>query len=418
MKLLRAYSIVALALYNPNEKVTMIKLIALHFAIAAAVFLFAADSRADELEFSGFARAVAGQLDTKKATYEGYDDSISFSEKSLIAMQADYTYSSLFSASAQLLLHSDDDRESGIEWLYLTYSPSENFQINIGRLRTPFLKYSDVIDVGFAYPWINAPQQLYSSYLFSQYEGGNARLRRSFGDVVVDFEAYYGTYEDELVSSGINVDVEVDNLFGGVIEVNYGGLQLRAATVNAPKVETTIDEIAPLLQGLRAAGFDAIAEKFDINDRAGSFLLGASYDTLNWYVSGEWMKVTSDIDVLANLESFYVSYGYYLDEVLLHLTYASSRQSLNTIDNVIPVGVSPELDQLNFAVEQLNNFFPTDDLDTWTFGARWDVKTNIALKAELSLLDGEEGRTSFYEVKNDNFDRNATLYQVAVEWIF
>ncbi|AXT39194.1 hypothetical protein D1814_11145 [Alteromonas sp. BL110] len=396
----------------------MIKLIVLPFTMAFVVLLSVAESCAEELKFSGFARAVAGKIDTKKATYEGYDDSISFSEKSLIAVQADYRVSSSFSASAQILLHTDEDRESGIEWLYLTYAPSESFQINIGRLRTPFLKYSDVIDVGFAYPWINAPQQLYSSYLFSQYEGANVRLRRSFGDVVIDFEAYYGKYQDELASSGINVDVEIDDMFGGVIEVNYGGLQLRTATISAPKVETTIDEIAPFLQGLRAAGFDSIAEQFDINDRAGSFLLGASYDTLNWYVSGEWMKVSSDIDVLANLESFYVSYGYYLDEVLLHLTFASSRQSLNTIDNVIPEGVSPELDQLYFAVEQLNSFFPTDDLDTWTLGARWDVKTNIAFKAELSLLNGKEGRTSFYEVKENNFDRNATLYQVAVEWIF
>ena len=386
--------------------------------IAIGILLFAPLGHAEGLEFSGFARAVAGKIDTEKATYEGYDSNISLSEKSLIALQADYTYSSSFSASAQLLLHTDDDRESGVEWLYLTYAPSESFQINVGRLRTPFLKYSDVIDVGFAYPWINAPQQLYSSYLFSQYEGGNARLRKSFGNVVVDFEAYYGKYDDALASSGINVDVAVDNMFGGVIEVNYGGLQLRAATVNAPKVETTIDEIAPLVQGLRAAGFDSIAEQFDINDRAGSFLLGASYDTLSWYVSGEWMKVSSDIDVLANLESFYVSYGYYLDEVLLHVTYASSRQSLNTIDNVIPLGVSPELDQLYFAVEQLNSFFPTDDLDTWTLGARWDVKTNIALKAELSILDGKEGKTSFYNIKERSFDRNAALYQVAVEWVF
>jgi|TARA_Y100000296_G_scaffold61579_1_gene71423 hypothetical protein len=396
----------------------MTKLMLLPVIIAIGIFLFAPVGRTEGLEFSGFARAVAGKIDTEKATYEGYDNSISFSEKSLIALQADYSFSSSFSVSSQLLLHTDDDRESGIEWLYLTYAPSESFQINAGRLRTPFLKYSDVIDVGFAYPWINAPQQLYSSYLFSQYEGANARLRRTFGDVVVDFEAYYGKYEDELESSGINVDIEVDNLFGGVIEVNYGGLQLRTATVNAPKVETTIDEIAPLLQGLKAAGFNSIAENFEINDRAGSFLLGVSYDALNWYVSGEWMKVSSDIDVLANLESFYVSYGYYVDEVLLHLTYASSRQSLNTIENTIPVGVSSALDQLYFAVEQLNSFFPTDDLDTWTLGARWDVKTNIALKAELSILDGKEGKSSFYDIKESNFDRNAALYQVAVEWVF
>ena len=113
----------------------------------------------------------------------------------------------------------------------------------------------------------------------------------------------------------VRLEVEVDELYGGVIEVNYGGFQLRTATIKGPKVETSIDEIAPLIQGLKAAGFDDISERFEINDSASAFLLGASYDTLNWYLSGEWMKVSSDIDVLANLESFYISYGYYYESV-------------------------------------------------------------------------------------------------------
>jgi len=42
------------------------------------------------------------------------------------------------------------------------------------------------------------------------------------------------------------------------------------------------------------------------------------------------------------------------------------------------------------------------------------------LKAEVSFLDGEEGNTSFFEVKDgeEGFDRQATLYQVALEWVF
>ena len=135
-------------------------------------------------------------------------------------------------------------------------------------------------------------------------------------------------------------------------------------------------------------------------------------------MSGEWMKVSSDIDVLANLESFYISYGYYYDSVLFHLTYASSNQSLNTIENTIPLGISPELDELRFGVDILNSFFPTDDLDTWTLGARWDVKTNVALKAEVSLLDGKQGKTSFFDIQDETFDRNAMLYQLALEWVF
>ena len=44
--------------------------------------------------------------------------------------------------------------------------------------------------------------------------------------------------------------------------------------------------------------------------------------------------------------------------------------------------------------------------------------TNVALKAEVSFLDGKEGKTSFFVVDDQRFDRNATLYQVALEWVF
>ena len=373
-----------------------------------------------DIEFSGFARAVGGYLDTSSAEYEGYDDSVSFSEKSLLGLQADYTLNQYFSASVQVLLHSDEDRESGIEWLYLTYAPTDSLQFNIGRLRTPFLKYSDVTDVGFAYPWVNAPQQLYSSYLFSQYEGGNARYRGRLGNFTYDIEGYFGQYNDELRTSGITADVNVNSLYGGVLELNYGGFQFRTAAVEAKTVKAQIEGVAPLVSGLQAAGFNDIAENFIINDSANSFLLGASYDGLKWYASAEWMSVNSDISTLAELESYYVSVGYYIDKVLLHATFASSNQSVNDIENTIPFGVNPDLDTLFFAVEQLNTFFPTDNLDTITLGARWDFKTNMALKAEVSFLDGEEGNTSFFEVKagEEDFDRQATLYQVALEWVF
>ncbi len=374
----------------------------------------------NDIEFSGFARAVGGYLDTSSAEYEGYDDSVSFSEKSLLGLQADYTLNQYFSASAQVLLHSDENRESGIEWLYITYAPNDALQFNVGRLRTPSLKYSDVIDVGFAYPWVNAPQQLYSSYLFSQYEGGNARFRGRLGKVTYDIEGYLGRYNDDLRTSGLAIDVEIDTLYGGVLELNYGGFQLRTAVTGARKVEAQIEGVAPLINGLQAAGFEDIAENFIINDSVSSFLVGASYDGLKWYASAEWMSVNSDIELLAELESYYVSAGYYIDDVLLHATYASSSQSLNNIENTIPIGVSPDLDGLFFAVEELNSSFPTDNLDTITLGARWDFKTNMALKAEVSFLDGEEGNTSFFEVKDgeEGFDRQATLYQVALEWVF
>ena len=90
-------------------------------ATVACLFSLEGMGGTDKLELSGFARAVGGKLDTNLATYEGYDSGVSFSEKSLIAVQADYGFSSTLSASVQFLLHTDQDRKSGVEWLYLWF---------------------------------------------------------------------------------------------------------------------------------------------------------------------------------------------------------------------------------------------------------------------------------------------------------
>ena len=45
-------------------------------------------------------------------------------------------------------------------------------------------------------------------------------------------------------------------------------------------------------------------------------------------------------------------------------------------------------------------------------------KDPFVRRREISFLDGKEGKTSFFDVEEQSFDRNATLYQVAVEWVF
>jgi hypothetical protein len=34
-----------------------------------------------------------------------------------------------------------------------------------------FLNCGDIIDIGFAYPWITTPQQVYTTYVFSSFDG-------------------------------------------------------------------------------------------------------------------------------------------------------------------------------------------------------------------------------------------------------
>lgn len=389
---------------------------------ALCMYLTATGISAQEAErfaLSGFARVIGGGVDTSDAYFEGYDNSISFSEKSLIGVQADYRLSETLSASAQLLLHSDSNRDSGVEWAYLAYEPVNNLQLLVGKLRTPYLKYSDVIDVGFAYPWLSAPQQVYSSYLFfSNFEGAIARYQFNIDDVYIGVEGYFGGFDADFESSGESYNVSVDAMYGGVVEVNYGGWQLRGATLSTEEVNADVLGIHQLVSGLNQAGFAEIADFFSLDGSADTYIMGLSYDSLDWFFSAESMKVNSEIAVLAGLNNYYVTVGTYYNDYQFAVTFAHSRQSLSVFENTIPVGIDPQLDMLANGVDALYSSLPSDDLDSVTFTSRWNYSTSLAVKAEVTLLDGKEGKTSQFEIINDDFNRKATLYQVGVEWVF
>lgn len=373
------------------------------------------------IEFSGFARLVAGYLNTDEASFEGYENKVSLSEKSLLGFQVDYAFSSQLSVSAQLLAHSDDSRDSGVQWLYLNYEPSSAWQFKAGRLRTPYLKYSDVVDVGFTYPWLSAPQQLYGSYLFfPQYDGITGRYRFNLDKVYVETELYYGSFEDEVTASGSHFSLEVNQLYGGVVQVTYSGLQFRVASLASQDLEVKIDGIEQLIGALTGAGYSELAAFFQLDGSAESYVMGLTYDSLDWFFVAERMKVSTDTAMLSGIDNYYLTLGRHWNEFQFLITFSHSKQTLNTLDNTIPVGVDPNLDSLYYGLEDFASMYPIDDLNTVTLTGRWDWSPSFAFKAEVSFLNGERGKTSFFHIKESaqDFDRKAILYQLGVEWVF
>ena len=394
----------------------------IHYIAVCALFACPALVKAQEdLQVSGFTRVVGGILGTDEASYQSYDDSFSLSSFSLAAIQADYQFTDQLKGSAQLLYHSSDIRKSGVEWLYLSYEPVNALQIKAGRLRTPVLLYSDVQDVGYAYPWVLAPQQLYSAYLFSNYEGANIRYRFAWDSIQFELEGYWGHFDDEVSAADLSLDVHVENLNGFIFSANFGnGVSLRLATMDAPEIEVEFEQLDLLRNGLLQAGFTDLAEQLSLGGGATAFISGASYQGLDWFAAAEWMYLDSDIEVLSELQAYYFMLGRYFGDVQIFATVADSSSQLNTIENTIPLGVAPGLDQLYFGIEQWQQTLPTDELLTLSLGARWDFRPSMALKTEITWLDGEPGKSSFYDVSSiqDGFDRDTVLYQVAWEWVF
>jgi hypothetical protein len=373
----------------------------------------------ERIEFSGFGRVVAGYLDESKAAFQEYENEVDLSQQSLIALQTDFKISNSLSISSQLLAHSSEERESGVEWLYLSYQPNDNWRFNIGKLRTPFFRYSETIDVGFAYPWILPPQQVYSGFLFSNYEGISGTYRFSYNDMNFDIEGYYGTYDGEITREDERVDLEADEIKGLIFTFNKGNLTARVSATQSSDFFADVPAFTEFANALERAGFDENAESLRFNGKVTGYQANVNYDTLDYFLAAEWTRIKSDLLVVPQVDAYYLTAGYNFHPFQVHVTYSSSDTQNNVPVNQIPPGISPELDQISFIYEQITGNLPEYDLDSVTLGARWDMSYNTALKAEVTFLDGEPGQRSFFsDIPDQSFDRKATLYQVGVEWVF
>ncbi|WP_350623919.1 porin, partial [Pseudoalteromonas sp. 24-MNA-CIBAN-0067] len=120
-------------------------------SVAVAVCAVLASSYASaEVRINGFASIVGGKsLEDDRGRY-GYDDDISFKNESVFALQLSTDLQEKLSATAQIVARGNNDFDAEFEWAYLTYEFNDEFQLSAGKMRVPFYRYSDFIDVGYA----------------------------------------------------------------------------------------------------------------------------------------------------------------------------------------------------------------------------------------------------------------------------
>jgi len=389
--------------------------------IVSLISLYSAKGKANDFEFSGYGRIIAGYLDENGVEYKGYKDSFELSKSSLLGLQGEYEFNEQWSATTQILLKSNNNAtidNSGLEWLYLTYSPIDSIKVKLGKLRTPFFTLSDFSDVGFAYPWITPPEQVYDNSLFKTFDGIDVVYKFGTQTFDITLEGYYGKESGKVGFGGLKTYVVAENLSGVIGKINIENFEFRISSYNA-NVDIDIDELTQLKNILSNLSFDKSAQTLATTGRAHAHQVGIIYDNLDYFVRGEWNHVKSDIGIVPDIKNYYFTIGLNRAPFTYHITFANSDVDIQDPENEIPIGVSNELDQLAYAYGVVFSESSPDYMRSWTIGARWDVFPNIALKAELSMLQGADVAQSFFvNPDNPTFDKKANLYLVGLDWVF
>jgi hypothetical protein len=371
-----------------------------------------------EFDLSGFGRLVTGAIDDDELVFAGYDNNFSFEEQSLIAFRGEYTYANTLSVVGQVIGHSSDTRDSGIQWLYARYQATNNLSLMLGRQRVPIFTYSDVIDVGFAYDWISPPTQIYTNYLFSEFDGITTRYNFATSLLNGSFDAYYGRYDGDIRTAGVRTKVDAKKVYGLVGEIQWSDFTFSAA-VSIGDVKVPNDQLSGFRDTLSSLSFNQSADALIIDGSAKFSKVGISYEKMDYYVRSEITNISSNINLVPSVDSAYISAGYRFPTFLIHATIATSDSEYDEFPDEIPFGLNPQLDALYFGYQQTLANLPVDSLDSLTLGLRYHYSNNIALKAEVSFLEGKLGDSAYFDRIDIRTQKpKAVLYQLAVEWIF
>lgn len=366
------------------------------------IIAFSSHAQAD-IRINGFANLVAGVTSSDDNLY-GFDEDINFATGSLFALQVSGDINGKMTATAQLIARGDDDFSVDFEWAYVTYQATDDLSISAGRFRVPLFRYSSSLDVGYSYHWIAPPQAVYA-VAFNNIDGIRLDYQNYVGDWEYAIQAVVGNYEAEDPGTGALVTGDNTALLTG--EVTYNAFKARAVYGIGGKTDAVQAQLNAAI-GQISAGNQAFEDFLSINDDRGTFAgFGLEFDNFDYFISGEFTTTKIKDSYFADEDVYYITVGARFGKWIPSITYENAN-------NEGPLKGTQFLDQfptqfvpvITGGLQGLQRSFLRDE-QTYTATIRYDVKANIALKADITRFENDV-----------TDDEDATLLRFGLNYVF
>ncbi len=266
-----------------------------------------------------------------------------------------------------------DEWQANLEWAYLSWQANDQLMVRAGRLRSPVYMYSESLDVGFSYPWLRLPDEVYSQVQLTNYEGADVvyTLPLSYGSVTFQVAAGQAKNRDYFAYDDL-FSIDYGKLFGANVSLatnDYG--TFRVGYVEAD-ISTTVDGV------VNAFGTPTYLQLLELKKDKGKFTsIGYQYDNGTWLTANEWTSRVIENDGSNSTDSFYLMGGRRFGDFLAHVTYAQLDEN-----------------------EGRQN--------SWTLGLNYNIAPTVVLKTEYKRVDTSGGYDGvFVRGKQELFENEA-----------
>lgn len=353
-----------------------------------------------EYQFNGFGTLgvthMGGESDLDYGMQGQTNDGWRGDQLSKLAVQLRYGITDTLSVTGQLGTKPvQDSWEAGPGNLYLAWEASDNLTLRGGRLGTPIYMYSETLNVGFSYPWLRLPEEVYSLVQLTSHDGGDVLYNRSTDIGTLSFQVAGGQAIDrEQYALDEMHDIDYRDVFAANLALstdNFGTFRVGYAEAD---LKITVDDtvaFGPASVNFPFVTYDGNKGKFSS--------IGHQYDDGTWLSAAEAVKLSIENNEEAATNAFYIMGGRRFGDYLAHVTYG-----------------------------QLDD--PSGRQVSMTYGLNYSFSPTVTLKGEYKRVDTSQGdealgvfQADAQQTLNNAFGQSygtpdADIFSVGVDFIF
>lgn len=320
---------------------------------------------------------------------DGSSGDLNFKTDSVLGMQLDLLLNDSFSLVTQGIVQNnyEDNTQAKIDWGYLKYDGGQNLVVKLGRIRTPYYRNSQNLNIGYSNLMIREAAEVYAQVPFSSYNGIEVAYSNLIDKYFYTLQMNYG--EESLVvpihSLDQKVDVDVENLFAMNLTFGTEALQLRATYIraNITASNASIDQLF--------ADFDELADRYEFRNKTSEYRgFGLFVDMNHILFMAEYgqRKIGT---FYADTEGAYATLAYNFDSITPYITLAGSKMNQTTYGANTP---SPVLN----TILQTQNIAQKSKIA----GVKYVINEHIDLKVQYDnvLTDGDYGSIHLHRLKD------------------
>ena len=358
-----------------------------------------------EYQFNGFGTLgvthMGGESDLDYGMQGQTNDGWRGDQLSKLAVQLRYGITDTLSVTGQLGTKPvQDSWEAGPGNLYLAWEASDNLTLRGGRLGTPIYMYSETLNVGFSYPWLRLPEEVYSLVQLTSHDGGDVLYNRSTDIGTLSFQVAGGqAIGREQYALDDMHDIDYRDVFATSLALstdNFGTFRVGYAEAD---LKITVDDTVAF--GPASVNFPFVTYE----GNKGKFSsIGHQYDNGTWVSAAEAVKLSIENnsktgESQAETNAFYIMGGRRFGDYLAHVTYG-------------------QLDE------------PSGRQVSMTYGLNYSFSPTVTLKGEYKRVDTSQGEDALgvfqgnaQQTLNNALGQSygtpdADIFSVGVDFIF